>query len=66
MGLDGWVNFDPLGASRKGRGIVFSLTKIFLSRIYSSLVSSKGETEPERKETRQKVDEDRKHEYPFQ
>lgn len=30
------------------------------------LVSSKGETEPERKETRQKVDEDRKHEYPFQ
>ena len=29
------------------------------------LVSSKGESEPERKETRQKVDEDRKHEYLF-
>jgi len=31
-------------------------------RIKIQTVSSKGETEPERKETRQKVDEDRKHE----
>ena len=28
-------------------------------------VLAKGEMEPERKETRNKVDEDRKHEYPF-
>ena len=28
-------------------------------------VAAKGESEPERKETRSKVDEDRKHEYPF-
>jgi len=26
---------------------------------------AKGDTEPERNETRNKVDEDRKHEYPF-
>ena len=42
---------------------------LYLSIIYFIFfitVSSKGETEPERKETRQKVDEDRKHEYPFQ
>lgn len=31
-----------------------------------SLVAAKGESEPERKETRSKVDEDRKHEYPWQ
>ena len=30
-----------------------------------SVASNKGEAEPERKETRNKVDEDRKHEYPF-
>jgi hypothetical protein len=29
-----------------------------------SVASNKGEAEPERKETRNKVDEDRKHEYP--
>lgn len=29
------------------------------------VVAAKGESEPERKETRSKVDEDRKHEYPF-
>ena len=29
------------------------------------LVAAKGEAEPERRETRNKVDEDRKHEYPF-
>lgn len=28
-------------------------------------VAAKGESEPERKETRTRVDEDRKHEYPF-
>lgn len=32
----------------------------------SPVASTKGEAEPERKETRNKVDEDRKHEYPFQ
>lgn len=29
------------------------------------MAANKGEAEPERKETRVKVDEDRKHEYPF-
>lgn len=29
-----------------------------------AVAASKGEAEPERKETRTKVDEDRKHEYP--
>ena len=29
------------------------------------LVAAKGEAEPERRETRNKVDEDRKHEYPL-
>ena len=33
-------------------------------RVKIQAVSAKGETEPERKETRQKVDDDRKHEYP--
>ena len=32
---------------------------------FVSVASNKGEAEPERKETRTKVDEDRKHEYPF-
>lgn len=36
-----------------------------LVRVKIQAVSSKGESEPERKETRQKVDDDRKHEYPF-
>lgn len=31
-----------------------------------SVAANKGEAEPERKETRVKVDEDRKHEYPFE
>ena len=35
-----------------------------LVRVKIQAVSAKGETEPERKETRQKVDDDRKHEYP--
>lgn len=30
-----------------------------------SVAANKGEAEPERKETRTKVDEDRKHEYPL-
>lgn len=30
------------------------------------MAANKGEAEPERKETRVKVDEDRKHEYPFE
>ena len=33
--------------------------------VFSFLVAVRGESEPERKETRQKVDEDRKHEYPL-
>lgn len=33
--------------------------------LFVPLVTAKGESEPERKETRSKVDEDRKHEYPF-
>ena len=32
------------------------------SVFFSSVVAAKGESEPERKETRSKVDEDRKHE----
>lgn len=44
---------------------VFSVNDQFTSkliRVKIQTVSSKGESEPERKETRQKVDEDRKHE----
>lgn len=37
----------------------------FENEICISVASNKGEAEPERKETRNKVDEDRKHEYPF-
>jgi len=43
----------------------FSINDQFTSKLFRvkiQTVSSKGETEPERKETRQKVDEDRKHE----
>ena len=36
-----------------------------LSILYFTIVAAKGESEPERKETRNKVDEDRKHEYPL-
>ena len=36
-----------------------------LVRVKIQAVSAKGESEPERKETRQKVDDDRKHEYPL-
>ncbi|XP_065644122.1 cullin-3 isoform X2 [Hydra vulgaris] len=44
---------------------VFSVNDQFTSKLFRvkiQTVSSKGESEPERKETRQKVDEDRKHE----
>lgn len=43
----------------------FSINDQFTSKLFRvkiQTVSSKGESEPERKETRQKVDEDRKHE----
>jgi len=33
--------------------------------VYLWLVAVKGETDPERKETKQKVEDDRKHEYPL-
>lgn len=36
--------------------------RIDLSRVKIQTVAAKGESEPERKETRNKVDEDRKHE----
>ena len=35
-----------------------------LHRVKVQAVAARGETDPERKETRQKVDDDRKHEYP--
>ena len=35
-----------------------------LHRVKVQAVASRGESDPERKETRQKVDDDRKHEYP--
>ncbi len=35
-----------------------------LHRVKISAVMARGETDPERRETRQKVDDDRKHEYP--
>ncbi|KAG8183868.1 hypothetical protein JTE90_005332 [Oedothorax gibbosus] len=46
----------------------FMVNDSFASKLYRvkiQLVAAKGESEPERKETRSKVDEDRKHEYPF-
>ena len=39
-------------------------SKLFRVKI-QTVAANKGEAEPERKETRTKVDEDRKHEYPF-
>ena len=47
---------------------IFSVNDQFTSKLYRvkiQTVAAKGESEPERKETRNKVDEDRKHEYPF-
>ena len=37
-----------------------------LHRVKIQAVAARGETDPERKETRQKVDDDRKHEYPHE
>ena len=46
-----------------------SLLKVLLTslqlRIKVQAVSTRGESDPEGKETRQKVDDDRKHEYPY-
>ena len=39
--------------------------RVNVGRVFFVTVLAKGEMEPERKETRNKVDEDRKHEYPF-
>ena len=36
-----------------------------LTRVKVQGVSAKGESDPERKETKQKIDDDRKHEYPY-
>ena len=36
-----------------------------LHRVKIQAVAARGESDPERKETRQKVDDDRKHEYPY-
>ena len=36
-----------------------------LHRVKIQAVAARGESDPERKETRQRVDDDRKHEYPF-
>lgn len=49
-------------------GILTCFVSASLSQLLNvclSTVLAKGEMEPERKETRSKVDEDRKHEYPF-
>ena len=50
-----------------GDGDQFAVNDQFTSKLFKvkvQAVSAKGESEPERKETRQKVDDDRKHEYP--
>ncbi|KAK7484868.1 hypothetical protein BaRGS_00023911 [Batillaria attramentaria] len=48
---------------------MFTVNDQFTSKLIrvkiQMVASNKGEAEPERKETRNKVDEDRKHEYPF-
>ena len=50
---------------RVGNFCVTQVTKMFYFSLYFSAVLAKGEMEPERKVTRTKVDEDRKHEYPY-
>ena len=50
-----------------GPGDQFAVNDQFTSklvRVKIQAVSAKGESEPERRETKQKVDDDRKHEYP--
>ncbi|PIK35982.1 putative cullin-3-B isoform X2 [Apostichopus japonicus] len=47
---------------------IFTVNDQFTSKLYRvkiQTVAAKGESEPERKETRTRVDEDRKHEYPL-
>lgn len=40
-----------------------NINNLLFTSVY--VVASKGESEPERSDMRSKVDEDRKHEYPF-
>ena len=52
-----------------GMGDKFAVNDQFTSKLHRvkvQAVASRGESDPERKETRQKVDDDRKHEYPPQ
>ena len=56
---------ETLQGRRVSTFSVTLITKMFYSSLYFSTVLAKGEMEPERKETRTKVDEDRKHEYPY-
>jgi hypothetical protein len=42
--------------------IIMMMSKLFAHRVKIQTVAAKGESEPERRETRNKVDEDRKHE----
>ena len=55
---------ETFQGGRVGTFCVTQITKMFYSSILSTVLA-KGEMEPERKETRTKVDEDRKHEYPY-
>ena len=55
---------ETFQGERVGTFCVTQITKMFYSSILSEVLA-KGEMEPERKETRTKVDEDRKHEYPY-
>ena len=55
---------ETFQGGRVGTFCITQVTKMFYSSILSTVLA-KGEMEPERKETRTKVDEDRKHEYPY-
>ena len=50
---------------RVGNFCVTQVTKMFYSSLYFSAVLAKGEMELEGKETSEKVQEDRKHGYPY-
>ena len=56
---------ETFQGGRVGSFCVTQVTKMFYFSLYFSAVLAKGEMEPERKVTRTKVDEDRKHEYPY-
>ena len=46
----------------------FAVNDQFMSKLHKvkvQAVAARGESDPERKETRQKVNDDRKHEYPY-